>query len=419
MRPIHLILFYLICTAFLSTVKTQWVQQNSNTIKDIHALYCIDSNNCFASSFDISMNTDSQILGTTDGGLNWTVIALLNAFAANSLHFFNSNTGVVAGGLYATQPPILYRTTNGGQSWTNISFISHLGSIISIEFLNSGLGYAITSSGIFNSTNGGLNWAYVSSFPENSRANEFDFINSNTGWIACDSGKLYKTTNAGQNWFSLLTNTFSTMSDICFINELTGYSSGALGTVIKTVNGGLDWSSLVSGTVEGLNTVFFVNDLTGFAGGSTGLIIRTINGGMSWELSSSGVNSEIFDILFLNQNIGYANGKNGLILKTTTGGIIGIEPFSSDIPKTYELYQNYPNPFNPSTNIRFAVSRAAYVKLSVYDMLGRELEILVSENLKPATYEVKWNAGKYSSGIYFYRLTTDDFQQVKKMSVIK
>jgi hypothetical protein len=83
------------------------------------------------------------------------------------------------------------------------------------------------------------------------------------------------------------------------------------------------------------------------------------------------------------------------------------------------LYQNFPNPFNPITSIRFAIPKSAFVRLSVFDILGREVVVLVNENLKPATYEVKWNAGNYSSGIYFYRLTTDVFQQVKKMSVIK
>lgn len=89
------------------------------------------------------------------------------------------------------------------------------------------------------------------------------------------------------------------------------------------------------------------------------------------------------------------------------------------MPKDFLLYQNFPNPFNPSTSIRFAIPNESFVKLSVYDMLGREIETLVGENLSPAIYEVKWNADRFSSGIYFYRIQAGDYTDVKKMSVIK
>jgi hypothetical protein len=83
------------------------------------------------------------------------------------------------------------------------------------------------------------------------------------------------------------------------------------------------------------------------------------------------------------------------------------------------LFQNYPNPFNPTTNIKFAIPKASFVKLAVYDMLGREVEILVNENVSPGTFEVKWDAAKVSSGIYFYRLTTEEFTDIKKMILVK
>ena len=81
--------------------------------------------------------------------------------------------------------------------------------------------------------------------------------------------------------------------------------------------------------------------------------------------------------------------------------------------------QNYPNPFNPSTNIKFELPKTGNVKLVIYDVLGREVETLLNEKLNAGSYEAVWNADKYSSGVYFYKLETGDFTQTKKMILMK
>ncbi|HMR00545.1 MAG TPA: T9SS type A sorting domain-containing protein, partial [Ignavibacteria bacterium] len=104
---------------------------------------------------------------------------------------------------------------------------------------------------------------------------------------------------------------------------------------------------------------------------------------------------------------------------------IGIQPVSTEIPKKYELFQNYPNPFNPITKIRFnitlsrGVSEGRGVLLKIYDVLGKEIAVLVNENLKPGIYEIDWNAENIPSGVYFYSLITEEFTQTKKMVVLK
>jgi hypothetical protein len=85
----------------------------------------------------------------------------------------------------------------------------------------------------------------------------------------------------------------------------------------------------------------------------------------------------------------------------------------------FELSQNYPNPFNPSTNIAYVISQQGVVKLKVYDVLGREVEVLVNELQTPGRYEVNFAGNKLSSGIYFYKLETEAFSQVKKMILLK
>jgi hypothetical protein len=105
---------------------------------------------------------------------------------------------------------------------------------------------------------------------------------------------------------------------------------------------------------------------------------------------------------------------------------IGIEPISTEIPLKFELAQNYPNPFNPVTKIRFSIPNAPLsfgeglgVGLRIYDVLGKEIALLVNENLKPGIYEIDWNAENLPSGVYFYSLITNEFTQTKKMVVVK
>ncbi len=98
---------------------------------------------------------------------------------------------------------------------------------------------------------------------------------------------------------------------------------------------------------------------------------------------------------------------------------IGIKNISSEVPSSFSLSQNFPNPFNPTTNVQFSIPNVQYVTLKIYDALGREIETLVNEKLVPGTYEVDWNGSNYPSGVYFYRLMTDNFNETKKMLMIK
>ncbi len=99
--------------------------------------------------------------------------------------------------------------------------------------------------------------------------------------------------------------------------------------------------------------------------------------------------------------------------------INGITPISTEIPASFNLEQNYPNPFNPVTKIKFDISKSGFTKLYVYDIIGREISILVSEDLIVGKYEVDWNASAYPSGTYFYKLESGNFSEVKKMILVK
>ncbi|MDP4115802.1 MAG: T9SS type A sorting domain-containing protein, partial [Bacteroidota bacterium] len=103
------------------------------------------------------------------------------------------------------------------------------------------------------------------------------------------------------------------------------------------------------------------------------------------------------------------------------GGVIlsAEEKLGSEIPKEYSLLQNYPNPFNPTTTINFSIVKSGKVSLKVYDMLGREIKILINEEKAPGKYNVTFNGAGLASGIYFYRLQTDNFVETKKLVLMK
>ena len=88
-------------------------------------------------------------------------------------------------------------------------------------------------------------------------------------------------------------------------------------------------------------------------------------------------------------------------------------------PKTSALHQNYPNPFNPTTQISYDVATVGNVRLAVYDILGREVAVLVNEQQSPGSYKAQFNASQLSSGIYFFKLTTNQFSSIRKMLMIK
>lgn len=126
--------------------------------------------------------------------------------------------------------------------------------------------------------------------------------------------------------------------------------------------------------------------------------------------SSSGLNA----VYIKNVPTGYIYFK-----KNPTGNLIGLSILSYNVPKNYLLFQNYPNPFNPSTKIKFQIKENSKAIIKIYDVLGKEISILVNESLQPGTYQISWDAVNLPSGIYFYSLQTGKYSETRKMTLIK
>ena len=99
--------------------------------------------------------------------------------------------------------------------------------------------------------------------------------------------------------------------------------------------------------------------------------------------------------------------------------VTSVQSLSTDLPTHFNLEQNYPNPFNPSTTISFNLPAKSFVSLKVFDLIGREVATIVSEEMSAGHYTKQWNAAKISSGIYFYRLQAGSFTESKKFVLLK
>jgi hypothetical protein len=167
--------------------------------------------------------------------------------------------------------------------------------------------------------------------------------------------------------------------------------------------------------------MFMPDNQRGWSGGypgpppfGFGKSYETTNGGINWSAQTWGYNVNRFR--YINDSVMYAVGKT--VYKYSRFPI-GIQQISSDIPGTFTLHQNYPNPFNPNTNIKFEIPISAFINITIFDALGKEITVLANKNVNAGIYNVNWDASGYPSGVYFYRIITENFTQSRKMILIK
>jgi len=171
-------------------------------------------------------------------------------------------------------------------------------------------------------------------------------------------------------------------------------------------------------TINATDTSFFVTaDSASFIALTfNGMILGTGTGtGAPLSIHVCGGQSEpdSMDVVVTKQNYFRYHAKVKVI-----GTAVGIEPVAG-IPNHFSLSQNYPNPFNPVTKIDFTLPRVSNVKLVVYDVLGREVQVLINSRMNPGYHSYNFTASELPSGVYFYRLVCEGFVDTKKMTLIK
>jgi hypothetical protein len=334
------------------------------------------------------------ILHKPNSGVGWL----------DKVHFFNQNTGIVMNGLSGG----CFKTTTGGKdtsSWSYVTINTDQGWFAgNIDAHNSGRVYA-TGIHFASSTNYGFPW--ISGPPAD---NVFD-----GGVDFLDDNILYGWTGGGQ------------------------ISSPVSGWTHRTTDGGITWGPRQLVFPFPVRAVTFFNQNTGIAAmgnlyNEAGGIYSTTNGGVNWNLDAStlaemfsfdykAVSPDSMDVWCVGST-GGSTGFTGKLYKARMQNLVGIIPVNSINPESFILYQNYPNPFNPVTKIKFdipakAKGETSNVKLQIFDLLGQNAATLVNEQLRPGTYEIIFDAAKYSSGVFFYSLSSGSKREVKKMIIIK
>jgi len=138
----------------------------------------------------------------------------------------------------------------------------------------------------------------------------------------------------------------------------------------------------------------------------------------SFDIAHGLAIDKVGNVYVTGESDGFGTSRDYATVKYSQTNVF-INSNSKNIPQQLLLEQNYPNPFNPSTQLEFGISDLGFVSLRVYDALGKEVVVLVNENLSPGFYEAVFDGSNYPSGIYYYKLEAGSFSKVRKMIMLK
>jgi hypothetical protein len=196
------------------------------------------------------------------------------------------------------------------------------------------------------------------------------------------------------------------------------------GGVFLSTNSGTSWTEVNTGMPKDeygnyRSVRCFAVSGTNLLVGTNGGIFLTTNNGTSWTGVNSGLSDSVANSLIVSGANLYAGTVNGVWRRPLSEMITSVHQSTNVLPKELKLDQNYPNPFNPSTTIKFELPRASHVSLTVYDILGRQVSVLVNERKEAGDHEVKFDGSGLACGVYLYRLQTGDVVQSRRMLVLK
>lgn len=178
-----------------------------------------------------------------------------------------------------------------------------------------------------------------------------------------------------------------------------------------------------------VNGSVYVGGTSNVSGSYTDYVVIKYNsvGVQSWVTNYNGPVSNIDSCYAISVSLtgkvyvtGTSLGPSGYDIATVKySQLTGIRSPSSDIPENYNLSQNYPNPFNPVTTIDYQLPVDGFTNIIIYDIMGREISRIVDEFQKAGKYTVTWDGSNYASGTYFYRFTSADYSDTKKLILVK
>ena len=431
----------------LGFAQPYWQLQNTNFPRGVWAvsLSVPSEQVCWAAGDLWPPNPGGPYAGysrTTDGGNTWVCDSIPGAENANLSQIVGLDADTAYAAVYqfhysVSKPKGVFKTTDGGATWTKQNaYASSGGGPSYIYFFDAQNGVAIGDPNLetYTTTNGGLNWNQVSMPP--AVDNEYTWVGGtsiagagNRLWFGT-TRRLLSSTDRGNTWSASppLADGIRWYYALAFQDSNTGmyalYGEGPGSSYRRTTDGGVTWNEIDNLVISGIaaNCIRHVPGTTG-----TYLIagpVQPVNGfactfsaGEDWTVIDYSRN---YIISFPSERVGWgAYAGPDTVYKYVGPPIIDAVGDQNTVPASYLLAQNYPNPFNPSTTIKYELPKSSVVNLTVYDMLGREVSMLVNERRDAGIHEVKFDASGLSSGAYLYRLTTGDFAQTRRLLLLQ
>jgi hypothetical protein len=391
-------LLLIIVLAGFTSLKSQIQETTGPTGGDVLCLL-VSGNNLFAGT------QTSGVFLTTNSGDNWT--AASTGIAETQVNSLLSMQNFI----FACTPLKIYRTSNNGSSWQALTGFSFPPACIAAGGNNL---YAGTGNKIYRSSDLGITWVlFEDTISVNAGVLRSIALQGNT--IFAGHNELHFSSNNGATWTWAPLSGFGTHMN--FIYPLPN-------SIIACADMGLFRSSDPAALWE--RAAIYVNDFLSFtnidqylfAGHSLGGILFSTNDGANWTIPAGfRVQGEPIHALTYNADYIFVGAK--FRVWRIPRSVLSINQVSTIIPRKYNLYQNYPNPFNPQTTIKLDIAEASEVNLMLYNSLGEAVSVLYKGKLAAGTYEYTLNAEGLASGVYFYRLSSGEYFDIKKLVLLK
>ena len=371
----------------------------------------------------------------------------------------------------------LYRSTTNGSTWVQIYPYSVVADVGNPTLVTNGtILYAVAQGPghdtLLISSTLGDSWTKINTFPGvniNAKFERLLYANGNTMFARFRGNsvsEIYKSTDNGASWnlkltsggevnrLSLIDNVgiasynsagynlysyisvdggetwneqnygFKSLAKIGSVFFASYPQEDPVSSIYKSTNNGINWTKLNSSYHTGGYSILNIGNKlfsAGFyeRGSLTGNVYQSTNQGLNWIDNG---NYGLTFLWHLTNNSNYFFATQALsynLIRRPYYEIVDVTENIQNQPEQFYLNQNFPNPFNPTTNIEFTLDKKQFVKLRVFDILGKEVATLFNENLSAGSYETDFEGSNLTSGVYFYILETGNHTEVKKMTLLK
>jgi photosystem II stability/assembly factor-like uncharacterized protein len=417
------ILLLLFSMMFILNAQDFWQKCNMPDGLNIYSLAADNDGVVYAGGYGQGM------FKSADDGASWDSSGLAGYWVVDI--DINDNGDIFVAGIGSTYGSGILRSTDHGDTWARVfGFDDNWGGFNCVHIddngvIWTGLNYSPEHNGIYRSSDNGATWDSVYSDTKN-----FYTITTKPGGkiFVGSYDRVYRSLDNGKNWGYYETTDdnpeqFNEIVDMAVNKAGEIFLATAGYGIYRSADDGESWIE-VKGAGPDYSSLLITANQDIYAATRGYWVYRSADNGGNWELLNSGLTNngeygKYILSLCVNSNGYIFSGSDGAGIFRSVDMVSEIAEAAID-PLEFRLEQNYPNPFNPVTTINFQLALAGNVQIAVYNLLGQKVKTLISGKLSAGAHQITFNASEYSSGVYFYKLTTDNgYVQTRKMVLLK